>query len=94
MKNVFFSALKAEIMRVDSWCDTQLECCCSPQGLRSVYPTSVATRGLSVLRTAHKHIRNKLAFCCFVLSLLVFTDDVQYESVFAANRHYSVPAGL
>ncbi|TRY84057.1 hypothetical protein DNTS_014926 [Danionella cerebrum] len=38
VKRVFFSALRAEMMRVDSWCESQLECYCSPRGMSLAYP--------------------------------------------------------
>lgn len=69
------------MMRVDSWCDTPLECCYSPQGLRSVYPPlSRYTCALSASNRTQDHYKQTrthamLAFCCFELSLLVFIDD-------------------
>lgn len=79
------------MMRVDSWCDTPLECCYSLQGLRSVYPPSVTTRVLSVPQTAHKTIINKLAHTLCLLSvalscLFLFSLMIQYESVFALQQ--------
>lgn len=83
-------------MRVDSWCDTQLECCYSPQGLRSVYSPSVATRALSLVLTARKytHTRaiNKLThvlFYALLLSLVMYC-----ESLFSVGRHYNACACL
>lgn len=79
------------MMRVDSWCDTPLECCYSPQGLRSVYRPSVTTRVLSVPQTAHKTIINKLLHTLCLLSvalscLFLFSLMIQYESVFALQQ--------